>query len=286
MNPVPRHTPSYAVIGDPVEHSLSPKIFEWLFQETGLPGRYGAIRVVPEALEATLARVRGGELSGLSVTLPHKEAALRLVDALHPLAERIGALNCVMPEEGGTLRGYNTDAIGFRRALEEQGARLAGSRVVLLGAGGAGRSAAFAAREAGARSIVIANRSLERAERLVSELQIPTATAVPLTAGGLGGPLAEADLLVNATRVGLLAPEESPLPGGFSLKPGLWVNDMVYRPLETALLRQARESGATVIDGLWMLIHQALEQLRIWTGYAASPNLAERLYRHVRKEIA
>src|SRR5690606_5937393 len=150
----PRAT--YAVIGDPVEHSLSPRIFARLFAELGLEGHYTALRVTPSELEEALARVRRGALAGVSVTLPHKESILPLLDDVHPLAARIGAVNCVVRTQAGTLQGFNTDLAGFRHALEEGGERLAAARVVLLGAGGAGRAAAFAAVSSGAKSVAIA----------------------------------------------------------------------------------------------------------------------------------
>ena len=279
-----KEEPRYAVIGDPIGHSLSPRIFGWLFRELGLPGRYEAVHVRPSELEATFARLRAGDWRGISITLPHKETALKLVDGLDPLAARIGAINCVLRGDDHRLTGFNTDAHGFRRALEEQGGRLEGARVVLLGAGGAARSAAVAAEAARARTLVIANRSVDRAKKLAAELKTLAATAVPLDAS-LQAALDPADVLVNATSVGLSAPADSPLPEAMRIRPGLVVMDMVYRPLETALLKRARAAGAIVIDGLWMLVHQALEQLRIWTGRALAPEQIGRLHSFA-KEIA
>lgn len=310
---------TYAVIGDPVEHSLSPRIFALLFAELGLDAHYTALRVTPPELGEALGRVRRGLLSGLSITLPHKESVLPLLDDLHPQAARVGAVNCVVRTHAGTLQGYNTDLVGFRLALEEGGERLPAARVVLLGAGGAARAAAFAAVTAGAKSLVITNRSFERAARLGLEL-VETGLAWPegelrrrwemgdrpparqgaIRVGdmpGFGGPsgkcfvsvlpleakalvqaIAHGEILVNATSVGLRDPGADPLPADCVLHEGLTVHDMVYRPLETALLRRARAAGATTVDGLWMLIHQALEQFRLWTGQAAPPLVAARLH--------
>ena len=319
--------PTYAVIGDPVEHSLSPRIFARLFAELGLDAHYTALRVTPETLQEAIARVRRGSLAGLSITLPHKEAVLSHLDDVHPLAARIGAVNCVFRAQSGAVQGFNTDLTGFRQALEEGGERLAGSRMVLLGAGGAARAAAFAAVAAGAKSLVIANRSAERAMRLGLELvetglvwpeaelrraweagerpperagalrlgEVPgTAgpsgkcfvTVLPLEAQPLHQAIAHAEILVNATSVGLRDPEADPLPAGCQLHAGLTVLDMVYRPLETALIRRARGAGATTVDGLWMLVHQALEQLRLWIGQTPPARTASRLHEQLAGEVS
>ncbi|AKU92781.1 shikimate dehydrogenase family protein [Vulgatibacter incomptus] len=301
------------MIGDPVEHSLSPRIFRRVFQDLGIDAHYTALRVEKHELAEAIDRVRRGSLAGLSVTIPHKEAAAELVDALHPSAARIGAVNCIARSPTGHAEGYNTDAPGFRLAVEQSGARLAAARAVLLGAGGAARAAAFAAVSAGAKSLTIANRDPERAIRLGLELvalgrawpegellrrwesgeRAPRlnvsralgapsgkcfVSAIPLESSALVHPLSHADLLVNSTSVGLGDPGALPLPGGCVLDRRLTVMDMVYRPLHTALLRRAREAEATCVDGLWMLIHQALEQLRVWTGQVAPPALAASLH--------
>ncbi|WP_373047051.1 shikimate dehydrogenase family protein [Vulgatibacter sp.] len=317
---------TYAVIGDPVEHSLSPRIFALLFAELGIDAHYTALRVTPQELPEAVARVRRGALAGVSVTLPHKEAILPLLDDVHPLAGRIGAVNCVVRSGNGTVQGYNTDLTGFRQALEEGGERLAAARVVLLGAGGAARAAAFASVSAGAKSLVIANRSAERAMRLGLELvetglawpegelrrsweagerpperpgairlgEVPGlagpsgkcfVSVLPLEAKSLANAITHAEILVNATSLGLRDRDADPLPAGCPLHAGLTVLDMVYRPLQTALLRRATVAGAASIDGLWMLVHQAIEQLRLWTGQATPPLLATRLHQQLVREI-
>lgn len=274
------------MIGDPVAHSRSPRIFSWLFPQTGLPGEYEAIHVRPDELPRMVERLRAGEFRGLSITLPHKQKILPLLDEVHPTAQRIGAVNCVWLDPDGRVRGFNTDVIGCQRAIEEQGRRLNGARMVLLGAGGAGRSAAFLAKSAGVRSLVIANRSEEKARVLVDELGGMSVRAIPMERAALQDAIDAADLLVNSTSVGLSAPSESPLPHRVRLGSQLVVMDMVYEPLETALLRQAREAGAVCVDGLWMLVHQALEQLRLWTSFNAAPSFAGLVYRHLTKEFA
>jgi shikimate dehydrogenase len=314
---VPVARPTYAVIGDPIEHSLSPRLFAWLFGELGIDAHFTALRVSPAELPEAVGRLRRGLFAGLAVTLPHKEAILPLLDDVHPAARRIGAVNVAVRDPAGRVRGHNTDGVGFRLALEAAGGRPGGARVVLLGAGGAARAAAFTLVGAGAKSVAIANRSPKRAVRLALELVEagahpeadlrrrweagerppprpglpppaqppdlahpagrPFVTALPLEARALAAPLAHADVVVNATSVGLMDPAADPLPAGLRLEPRHVVLDMVYRPLETALLARARAAGATPVDGLWMLAHQALEALRLFTGRAA-PGLAPSLH--------
>lgn len=313
---------AYAVIGDPVEHSLSPKLFSRLFKDLGVDAHYTALRVEASQLTETIDHLRRGSLQGVSVTIPHKETLLPLLDALHPLAARIGAVNCVRRTSEGVLEGYNTDAHGFRLALEAGGRRLAASRMLLLGAGGAARAAAFAAVTAGAKGLTIANRDPERAMSLglelvgsgrawpegallrrweeddgkalarrapmIRRLAAPSGKCyvqvVPLEAEALAHPLSHSDLLINATSVGLNDPSADPLPRACELHQRLLVLDMVYQPLRTALLRRAEGHGAATVDGLWMLVYQALEQLRIWTGQTAAPAIAERIHRYLRED--
>lgn len=306
------HRPSYAVIGDPVEHSLSPRIFAHFFDELGVDAHYTALRVQPQELPSLVQKLRSGVLAGVSVTLPHKESIVGLLDDLHPTARRIGAVNCVA-RLGGRLVGHNTDARGFRLALERAGQPLAGTRLVLLGAGGAARAAAFAAALAGAKSVAIANRDPGRALRLVRDLcqtgwawpegeaqralegegWRPSAAGPsgrsfvsfhPLETPALQQAVLHAQVLVNSTSVGL-GTGETPLPPGMALPPGLVALDMVYRPLSTAFLRQVEAAGGRVVDGLWMLLFQAAEQFRVWTGRSVPAAMVERLHEELEREL-
>ena len=298
-----------------MEHSLSPRLFRLLFDELGVQADFRALRTPPEELERRVQSVRAGELSGLSVTLPHKETIIPLLDELSPVAALMGAVNCVA-RDGQRVTGHNTDARGFELALERAGVKLAGARVLILGAGGAARAAAFSAAQAGARSVVIANRTLARAEGLAADLvanglaqadnghrtdsradggvssfgpggQVSRHSAVPgsapscvvsvlpLSASALAGE--RTDIVINATSVGL-ASSADPLPESFRLDGTRAVLDMVYRPLQTALMSRARAVGTMAIDGVWMLVYQALEQLRIWTSRSVAADLAARLH--------
>ena len=272
----------FAVVGHPVRHSLSPVLFEWLFARLGIDATYVALDVAPADLAATVEAMRAGEWAGLSVTLPHKEAVRGYLDREDERARAAGAVNTLVPEDSGKIAGYNTDLVGCFKALEVAGARVRGARVVVLGAGGAGRAAFFGALGAGASQVSIANRTPERAQALVDEAQ--QGTMVELTAEGLGPALVRADIVINTTKVGMGAPEESPLPRGCVLPSGRTVLDMVYRPRDTRFLREARGAGCKGVDGLWMLVYQALEQLRLWTGHSVTDEVARELHEHLKAE--
>jgi|SRR5215831_4794665 len=294
-------SPKYAVIGDPVEHSLSPQLFGWLFSELGVSGRYARERVRPEELGDLVSRIRRGEWNGISVTLPHKEAICPMLDELEPGASRIAACNCVLRRDSGRLAGFNTDGAGFRQALHSAaGADLGGAHVLLLGAGGAARAAAFEVAFANARELTIANRTVERARRLIEDVRrslrkanqgrdrpaTPVLEAIPFEENALSKALASANVVVNSTSVGLNEPTQDPLPPTCRMRPGQTVLDMVYRPLQTSLLKRAASAGAAPVDGLWMLIFQALEQLRLWTGRQCPAHLLQRLHDFLAAEVA
>jgi len=269
-----KETARYAVVGDPVAHSASPRLFAALGRHLGVALDYGAEHVPEAAFPAFLQGMRRGAYQGLSVTLPHKEAALRLSDGASEVALAIGAANTLVRADG-KVQAHNTDGVGLLRALAGQGVPLAGVRVLVVGAGGAARAAVHAARTAGARALWVTNRTAARAASLAAAFG---ALAVPLEAEALRPVLAEVDVLVQASAAGLRRPGEAALPRGCVLHPGLTVLDMVYQPLETQLLKDARAAGARCVDGLWMLVHQGLEQLRLWTGLEAGQGVAEAVH--------
>ncbi len=252
-------------------------MFRWLAERLGLAMSYEAVRVPAESLAAMLEEARAGRWDGLSVTIPHKQNALVLADRSDPSAARTGAANCLVRGHDGRLVAHNTDVEGLVNALDHHGVSLGGARVLLLGAGGAARAAAAAAREEGAR-LWIANRHPTRAMELASAFE---GEPVPLTTEALGPLLPIADVVLQATSVGLDAPEDSPLPPGCVLHDELTVMDMVYRPLRTRLLRDAEQAGARTVDGLWMLIFQGLGQLRLWTGAQVGAPVVLALHAHL-----
>ncbi len=273
-------TARYVVVGDPIDHSLSPAIFARLFPAVGVDARMDLRRCTTAEMPALFAELRAGVLLGASVTLPLKERALALADERGEGATALGATNCLVAA-GGRVRAENTDVDGIEAALAQAGVPLSGARVLVLGAGGAARAAAFAARRGGAAELHVANRDPARAVALV---EMPGGTAGPLTAEALRGPLSRATLLVQATSVGLRAPADDPLPAGLVLPEGLVVFELVYRPLRTALLLRAERAGARTIDGLRLLVAQAAVQLQSFTGRRAPTDAVDALHAALSKE--
>lgn len=285
-----REPKEFAVLGDPIQHSLSPELFAFVFRRLGVPYRYRALRVPPGELVGVLERVRAGQLAGVNVTIPHKERVIPLLDGLDQQAERLGAVN-TLALEGGKLKGYNTDIVGFSRSLQEAQVDLRGKRAVVLGAGGAARAVLFALVEMGVASITVGNRTQERAERLVEDATKRTGFSrwevMGLRDPSLSEVVRKASLLVNATSLGMHPHAGAcPLPDPNALHPGLVVMDLIYHPLETRLLREAAERGARTIDGLNMLIYQALEALAIWTqGALRWERSLEGIREHLRRKL-
>ncbi len=250
------------VILHPAGHTLSPLLHETAYSALGLDAHYEVFDVPPRDFARELEALRARRVRQLSVSLPHKEAALALSERVSPAARAIGACNTLTLEDGA-WRADNTDWIGVQRTLEPLGP-WQGRRATVLGAGGAARAVVYALHALGLEVRVL-NRTAERAEQLTAEL-----------GGRVGGLDEPYDLLVNATSLGM-APnvEQTPAPAD-ALRPGSTVFDLVYRPLETRLLREARAAGCPTQDGLDMLVHQAVEQLRLWSGQTADAALLRR----------
>ena len=258
-----------AVIGSPVSHSLSPAIHSVSFAALGVDWSYEAVDVTPGSLASFMGSVRDGGFGGLSVTMPLKNAAVAHMDSLDDDARTLDAVNCVSVV-GRTLRGHNTDGDGCCDALESvAGVRLAGARAVVLGAGGTARSVSLALVRRGA-TVVIVNRTAANADAVVDLVRSALGESAPVSTGSTTD-INAATVLVNTTSVGMNS-DESPVDHGV-LHGGLVVLDAVYSPLDTALLRAARAAGSTTVDGLWMLIHQARHQQRLWFGRAADAGL-------------
>jgi shikimate dehydrogenase len=247
----------FAVFGNPVVHSLSPVMHNAAFTATGYHGVYAAIRA--RDIRPAVAGMRALGFKGASVTIPHKEAVLACLDWVDPAAARIKAVNTIV-NDGGALKGFNTDGEGAIRALTGTVA-LQGRTVAVIGAGGAARALADGVTAQGGRAVVY-NRSSARGETFSAELGVEFKPLSEFTAEGC-------DILVNTTPVGM-SPEVAgtPIPCGL-LRPGMVVMDMVYNPLRTRLLLDAAAAGCTVIDGLAMFVHQGARQFELWTGIPA-----------------
>ncbi len=256
-----------AVIGHPVAHSLSPAIHNAAFAAAGLDWVYGAFDVAPGDAERAVTAMRVLGLGGLSVTMPHKDGVAGAVDVLSATAQRLGAVNCIA-WDGTRLVGHNTDGGGLVDALEvEIGAGIEGRRCLVLGAGGAARSVCLALGAAGAADVAVANRTPARAA-IAAELAGAHGRVV-MVDDALS--VADADVVVNATSVGMAGTDGAgaiPVDVG-QLRSGQVVVDLVYHPVETALLAAARAVGAHAVNGVGMLVHQAARQFRLWTGVDA-----------------
>lgn len=284
-HPLDARTRYCAVLGCPVGHSASPAMQNAGIAALGLNWRYLAFEVHPDDLAAVIQGAKAMKFIGLNLTVPHKLLALEMMDALDESARTWGAVNTVRFEaldERGTWRplqeltdvprqvrahGFNTDAEAITRSLEEDlGVKLAGARVLLLGAGGAGRTAALKIASEGVGELFLVNRTTSKAEAVAAEIgqRHPTAKVK------VGYPTGLVDLVLNATSLGLKA--DDPLPfdeAQFSLDHAGAVYDMIYRPAETALLRLAKRAGCRIANGAGMLLYQGAKALEIWSGRPA-----------------
>jgi shikimate dehydrogenase len=261
------------VIGSPVAHSLSPLLHNSAFDALGLAERWRsyAFEVAAGHAADALDAMRRADVTGLSVTMPHKADVAALVDECSDVARRLTAVNCVHQQEG-RLYGTNTDGEGFLASLA-RGADFApmGKRCVVIGAGGAARAVVLALARAGASEVAVVNRTVQRAFEAAA-LAGDEGTVVDLTEGAIGDAVAVADLVVNATPVGMEgAAAGAGGPAEWLVAPDLLgtgqvAADLVYAPRRTSWLTQAAAGGATTLDGLGMLVHQAAAQLALWTG--------------------
>jgi shikimate dehydrogenase len=262
------------LIGDPVEHTMSPAMHNAAYKKMGLDYIYLPFRVKPEHLAQAVDGLRALNVRGFNVTIPHKVSVIPLLDGLDPLAEKIGAVNTVVNNDG-ELRGYNTDSAGFLKALLENGIEPEGRRVVVLGAGGASRAITYILAEKGAHLTVL-NRQLELdwAEDIARLIHKDLGREVKvMELGRLAEALEGADILVNATSVGMSPSVEESLVPARLLQPGLVVFDLVYNPIMTRLLREAGSVGARTIGGVDMLAWQGALAFEKWTGQTAPVDL-------------
>lgn len=250
------------VIGTPIRHSLSPAIFNSAFVALDLDWVYLAFEVASGDAPAAVQGARALGLAGLSVTMPHKEAVIPALDALSDDAAALGAVNCIAIGPDGT-RGLNTDGVGLVDALRvENGIEITGRRCVVIGAGGAGRSVARALGAAGAADVAIVNRTAAKAAA-AAEL------AGRVGRVGEASSVATADLIVNATPIGMGGAAPGSPVAAEGLRSDQVVVDLVYHPATTQLLADATAAGATAVNGLGMLVHQAGHAFQAWTGIEA-----------------
>ena len=256
-----------AVIGHPVAHSFSPALHNAAFAATGLDWVYVALDVAPGGVPRAFDGVRALGIAGLSVTMPHKEAAAAAADELTDDARLLDAVNCIV-NRNGTLVGHNTDGAGLLAALAaDVGYAPHGARCVVLGAGGAARATVLALARADAAEIAVVAR---RPERAAVAAELGGDAGVVVDAAQAPSRIAAADLVVNATPVGMGRPSPDDIPLDLAgLRSGQVVVDLVYQPLLTPLVAGARERGLVAVNGLGMLVRQAALAFELWTGVDA-----------------
>ena len=261
------------LIGRNIMSSLAPALHEDAFAGVGVVGHYHLMDVdvlANRTLEQLLTAVRTAGFAGINVTFPFKEAVIPLLDSLSPEAAEIGAVNTVVFDKDGRATGHNTDRSGFRAAFQEElgEARVRGKPVLLLGAGGAGRAAAFALRDLGAGEIRIHDQDASRADALCAD--VGASAVVSSDSGGVAG-------LVNATPVGMKGIPGMPIDPTV-VQPGQFVADVIYTPIETAFLAAARSRGAHGMGGAGMCVQQAADAFRLFTGLQADRGRLQRTF--------
>jgi shikimate dehydrogenase len=268
--PVDGRTTICAVIGNPVEHSLSPAIHNAAFAASGINWAYVAFHVIN--LEKAIEGIRGLGIRGVSVTIPHKVAVIPLLDFIDDIARTIGSINTIV-NTSGQLAGYNSDGTGALKALCDAGCNPAGKRVVILGSGGAARAIAVTmALQNPPAALTLLGIIREERERLSSDIAARSSLqpmSAELSSDGLAAALQECDLLINTTPVGMYPKkDDSPVPREL-LQKQTAVFDIVYNPRKTRLLRDAQQAGCTVVSGIEMFLNQAAVQFTLWTGQPA-----------------
>ncbi|MBB3867513.1 shikimate dehydrogenase [Parageobacillus toebii NBRC 107807] len=255
----------YALFGCPVHHSLSPIMHNDAFQNMNIAAHYHAFHVEPERLKDAIAGVRALGISGVNVTIPHKTAVMPLLDEVDPTARRIGAVNTIV-NRNGRLIGYNTDGPGYVRALEEEiNVDIKERRILLIGAGGAARGIYVSLADRGAKQIDICNRTVSKAKQLIDECNASVSSVV-YSLNEAEERLGEYDILINTTSVGMYPNmEEMPLSLA-NMKEGTIVSDIIYNPLETKWLKEARKRNGIIQNGVGMFVYQGALAFEKWTG--------------------
>ena len=260
---------TFAVIGDPIDHSLSPNIHSAAFRELDLENSYIAYRVPRGELKEGVESLKKIKIDGFNVTIPHKIEMMKYLDKIDESCSIIGAVNTVTNNDG-ILKGYNTDMDGFLDPFKKKEIKIQDTKILLLGAGGAARAIVAGVAKEKAKHITIANRTLENANNLAQFANKIGLNADTMTIEKIGNDLQNYDIIINATSIGLKN-ESSPISFE-SIKPEVIVYDIVYMPMNTDFLKKAKERGAKIIYGYEMLLGQAARAFEIWNGMEAPYN--------------
>jgi len=260
---------TFAVIGDPINHSLSPNIHSAAFRELNLDCSYIGYRIPKEELEEGIEGLKKIKITGFNVTIPHKIKIMKYLDKIDESCSLIGAANTIVNTDG-ILKGYNTDMDGFLEPFKKKGLKIINSKVLLLGAGGAARAIVAGFAKAKAKSITIANRTLENAEKLSEFAEKIGLSADVIKIENVKDSAKNYDIIVNATSIGLKNEQSIISLDGVNEK--TIVYDIVYMPMNTDFIKKAKENGAVVIYGYEMLLGQATRAFEIWHNMEAPYN--------------
>ena len=251
----------FAVIGNPIKHSLSPALHNWVFKSLEIDAEYEKKRVFQNQLAGIIGDLHCGKLDGINVTIPHKENIMQYLNEINPRAKSIGAVNLIM-KNGNKLVGNNTDWFGLTMALKKNGIDPSGKEIIVLGAGGAARSTIFAIKQSRVKKIVLLNRTLQKAEKLQDEIVFPSSLEDSVMV------IKNDSIIINTTSMGMQS-EQSPLDLRLLHENQILI-DVIYTPLETAFLKFGKKIGAKTLNGLDMFIYQALASLDLWFGETIS----------------
>lgn len=281
-NMINGRTKVLAVIGDPIEHSLSPEIQNTICKKLNVNYAYIPFRIASEDLKDAVCGFKACNLSGFNITIPHKSNIMQYLDEVSQEALLMGAVNTVKNVDG-RLYGYNTDGVGFIKSLQHEGVNVKNKNIVIIGAGGAVRGIAVKMALEGAVQITILNRTVAKAENISEHINRNISNisqALPLNDNHFAETCADCDILINSTPIGMYPhTEASPVQSlDFFNKNDTVVCDLIYNPSKTKFLLKAEKAGCKIINGWGMLIYQAIEAFEIWTGMKIDENMVEHLY--------
>lgn len=264
---------SFAVIGDPIDHSLSPNIHSAAFRELNLDCSYIAYRIPKDELEEGIEGLKEIKINGFNVTIPHKIEMMKYLDKIDESCSLIGAVNTVS-NENGILKGYNTDMDGFIEPFKKKDLKIEGKKILLIGAGGAARAIVAGIAKEKAKNITIANRTTSKAEELLEFAKLIGLDGNISTIKEAEKTIKDFDIIINATSIGL---KNEPSPISLEeINENSIVYDIVYMPMNTDFIKKAKEKGAIVIFGYEMLLGQATRAFEIWHGREAPYNAMKR----------
>ena len=251
----------FAVIGNPVDHSLSPMLHNWVFNILNIQAEYEKIKIEEEELPNIVQKIKNGKLDGINVTIPHKENIMKFLDEINPRAESIGSVNCIF-KTNSKIIGNNTDWFGFLQALETNQIDISKKEIIVLGSGGTGKSILFSLKQIGGKKIILINRTFQKAKELADDF------VIPYHPSKIESLIKNDSIIINTTPMGMQtnqAPFDLEL-----LHQNQILIDVIYTPLETSFLKLGNKIGAKTLNGLDMFIYQGLASLDLWFGGSLS----------------